>query len=123
MTAEKLQLIYWISTGLLCAVLLWSAYTYFFQEAAIAGIKALGFPDFFRIQLAILKLLAIAALLLPVVPMYMKEWAYAGVGLFFLTAIVAHIAHRDGVGITGLLLVFFALLIASHVTLHRLQTS
>ena len=114
-------IIYWITTSLVCLMLLWSAYTYFFVQSAIEGIRELGFPDFFRYQLAVLKLIAVFVLLAPFVPIQMKEWAYAGVGLFFLTAIVAHIAHQDSWGITVFLIFMFALLIGSNVYLHQLN--
>ncbi len=113
------QITYWTSTSLLCLVLLWSAYTYFFTDSAIAGFRDLGFPDFFRVQLAILKLIAIAILLFPQTPLYVKEWAYAGIGLFFLTALVAHLAHKDGWGINLLLLVFMVLLAISRYYLPK----
>ena len=68
-----MKTIYWTSTLLVCIMLLWSAYTYFFHKATIDGVKALGFPDFFRIQLAVLKIIAVAVLLVPQVPLQVKE--------------------------------------------------
>ncbi len=99
----------------------WSAYTYFFVEDAISGFKALGFPDYFRVQLAILKIGAVIALHWPAVPLQVKEWAYAGVGLFLLTALVAHVVHKDGALITAILLVFMTLLVVSNMSLHKLN--
>ena len=115
-----MKIIYWTSTIILAAILLWSAYTYFFNRETIAGVKALGFPDFFRIQLAILKIIAVFILLSPQVPLYVKEWAYAGVGLFFLTAIVAHWAHGDPIYISVINIFFIGLLVLSHIYLHKL---
>ncbi len=113
--------VYWISTGLVCAMLLSSVVTYLVHHDTIRGVRALGFPDFFRLQLAVLKMLAVVALLAPQTPMRIKEWAYAGVGLFYLTAIVAHIAHRDSPWISVLLVGFFGLLVTSNITLHALR--
>ncbi|SHI61076.1 DoxX family protein [Aquimarina spongiae] len=115
-----MKAIYWISTLLLSAILLWSAIAYLINKEMIEGVKALGFPDFFRVQLAILKIIAVLLLLIPQVPLQAKEWAYARTGLFFITAIVAHIAHKDGWGITFLNLVFIMVLITSNVYLHKL---
>jgi len=112
--------IYWISTSLISLMLLWSAYTYIFTQSVIEGVKELGFPNFFRIQLAVLKLLAVFVLMLPIFSLQMKEWAYAGVGLFFLTALVAHISHQDSWGISVFLLVLLALLAVSNVYLNRI---
>jgi hypothetical protein len=109
-----MKTIYWTSTILLSAFLLLSTYSYFFNKSTIEGIKALGFPDFFRIELVILKIIAVGILLIPAVPHQYKEWAYAGVGLFILTAIIAHIAHKDSLMMTLLNLVIFMLLIISN---------
>jgi len=104
---------YWISTFIISGFLLLSAYTYFFSIATINGLKELGFPDFFRIQLGVLKIIAVIVLLIPNIPTYVKEWGYAGVGFFLITAMVAHIAHRDSPMILVLLVLLFATLIVS----------
>ncbi|MEO1518014.1 MAG: DoxX family protein [Bacteroidota bacterium] len=109
--------IYWTSTLAISGFLLLSSYTYFFSESTINGLKELGFPNFFRIQLGVLKIIGAIILLLPKAPLYLKEWAYAGAGFFLLTALVAHIAHRDSVMITILLLVLFATLAVSRYQL------
>ena len=88
-------MIYWMSTGLVCAMLIASSAAYVFHTPTIEGVGKLGFPDHFRIELAILKALAVVVLLAPQFPIQAKEWAYAGVALFFLTSIVAHSAHGD----------------------------
>ncbi|MGY3792517.1 DoxX family protein [uncultured Aquimarina sp.] len=115
-----MKLIYWISTSLIALFLLWSSYSYMFSKATIDGVRDLGFPDFFRIQLAILKILAIVILIIPQVPLPIKEWGYAGIGLFFITAIVAHIAHKDSIFISLINIVFIGLLILSHMYLHKI---
>jgi hypothetical protein len=117
-----MKTIYWSSTIILSAYLLLSAYTYFFNKNTIEGIKALGFPDFFRIELAVLKIVAAIILLLPIVPFQIKQWAYAGAALFLVTAIVAHIAHKDSVAITIINLLLLAILVVSNYTLHRMAT-
>ena len=110
-------MIYWASTVLVCAILGLSALSYLFHQGAIEGIRELGFPDYFRLQLAVLKLVAVLALILPAVPHQMKEWAYAGAALFFLTAIVAHLAHKDSYWTLLLNVVFLALLVTSRMHL------
>ena len=76
--------------------------------------RALGFPDFFRIQLAVMKTAAVIVLVAPCVPAYMKEWAYAGIGFFIVTAIVAHTAHQDPVALTLINIVFLSFLAVSY---------
>jgi hypothetical protein len=109
-------MIYWISTFLTCLFLLFSAYTYFFSKPTFEGVKALGFPDFFIYQLAILKIVAVVVILTPTFPMYCKEWAYAGVMLFYITALVAHIVHKDSIAISIMLIILMIILSASYVT-------
>ncbi len=111
------QSLYWISTALISFFLLMSTYTYFFSEPTQKGLNELGFPDFFRIQLGILKGIALVLLLLPALPIFIKDWAYAGVGLFLITALVAHIAHRDSIGISILLIFLLVILAVSRFTL------
>ncbi len=114
-----MKLTYWSSTILVSLFLLWSAYTYIFSKATIVGIKELGFPDHFRIQLAVLKLVAVIVLIVPQIPLQVKEWAYAGAVLFFVTAIVAHIAHKDPPIITAINLILIVLLVCSRIYLSK----
>jgi hypothetical protein len=104
---------------LICAFLLLSAYTYIFHQGTIEGVKALGFPDFFRIELAALKVIAVIVILPPGIPMKAKGWAYSGVMLFLLTAFVAHTAHHDSVGLLILLIILSAITITSYFTLNK----
>ncbi len=115
-----MKVIYWTSTALVSLMLAWSAYSYFFSKETIEGLKAFGFPTFFRIELAVLKIIAVVLLLAPQVPIQVKEWAYAGVGLFFVTAIVAHAAHKDPIWINLVNVFFIGLLIVSNIYLHKI---
>ncbi|WP_299258121.1 DoxX family protein [uncultured Aquimarina sp.] len=116
-----MKIIYWISTVLVSLMLLWSSYTYFFSKETIEGIKSLGFPNFFRIQLGVLKIIAVFVLLIPQISVQVKEWGYAGVGLFFVTAIVAHIAHKDSIFISLINVFFIGLLIISNIYMYKLK--
>lgn len=114
-----MKMAYWISTLIVCAFLLFSAYTYLFHEPTINGVKALGFPAFFITQLAVLKIAALVILLLPNLPIRFKDWAYCGVMLFFITALIAHIVHKDSIGISILLVILMIVLTTSYYTLER----
>lgn len=114
-----MKTIYWATTGILSLFLLWSSYTYIFSKVTIEGIRDLGFPDHFRLQLAVLKVIAVIVLLIPQIPIPQKEWAYVGIGLFFITAIVAHTAHKDPFFITLINLVLLEILIVSNVYMHK----
>jgi len=55
----------------------YSAYAYLTQPAMAEGFRHLGFPDYFRVELGIAKLLGAIVLLAPLATRLM-EWAYAG---------------------------------------------
>lgn len=112
-----MKMLYWPSTLLLVLFLGWSTYSYFFSAPTIKGLKELGFPDFFIVQLGVLQGLAVVVLLLPSLPLWVKEWAYAGVGFFLLTAFVAHVAHQDSKALLGILVILTVLLGVSRYTL------
>jgi len=115
-----LVMVYWLSTGIMVVFLGLSAYTYFFSPNAIQGLRDLGFPDFFRLQLAVMKILAALILIYPKAPVMLKEWSYAGVAFFLITALVAHVAHKDSVWISVLLVVLMMVLAISYWNLHKL---
>ncbi len=114
-----MKAIYWTTTTLLSVFLMWSSYTYIFSKSTIIGVKELGFPDHFRIQLAVLKIIAVIILLAPQFPLHVKEWAYSGIGLFFVTAIVAHTVHKDPFFITLINMVLIGVLIVSNIYLKK----
>jgi DoxX-like family len=64
-------------------------------EAAQAFTR-LGFPtDYFRVELSWAKVAGVAALLIPMVPARLKEWAYAGFAINLTSALIAHFSIGD----------------------------
>ena len=112
-----MQSIYWISTSVVSVFLILSAYSYLFSKSTIEGIQELGLPSYLRIEFAVLKVIAAVLLLIPQLPLPVKEWVYAGIGLFLVTAIVAHAAHQDSFGLHLINLFLIGLLITSRVYL------
>jgi DoxX-like family len=55
----------------------------------------LAVPAYFRIELALAKLAGVAALLVPMVPAQLKEWAYAGFAINLVSALIAHLSIGD----------------------------
>ncbi len=108
--------VHWVSTAVIVCFLWASAASYVFSAATIEGVRALGFPDFFRWQLVALKIIASLVLLVPIFDGRFREWAYAGVALFLLTSIVAHVAHDDPWVLSLINAVLFALLLISNFT-------
>lgn len=118
---KKNNSIYWISTGLLSVMMVFSAYNYIASPQMAAGFKHLGFSDSFRYELAIAKVLGALALLIPQIPVRIKEWAYAGFGITFISATIAHISSGDPLSVAIMPLVFLAVLVISNVYLYKKQ--
>ena len=89
------KIIYWITTGIIGLTMLFTAYNYLGNPQFEETFKHLGFPSYFRIELAIAKILGVAALLLPQIPTRVKEWAYAGFFFAMSGAILSHAANGD----------------------------
>ncbi len=110
--------LYWGSTGLLALFVLFSGTMYFVADGPAASFDRLGFPDYFRVQLGIAKLVGGLALLVPL-PRWLKEWTYAGFAIDFISALIAHLAVGDPLTATGMPLVALTLLLISYVYYHR----
>lgn len=117
----KNKIVYWTATGLVSFMMLFSAYAYFTDPNISGGFEAMGFRDFFRVELGIAKLLGALVLLVPVVPKLVKEWAYAGFGITFISAFIAHIANEHPSGTIAMPLVALALLIASRIYAEKVR--
>lgn len=93
-TTEKW--IFWISTGLLCVMMLGSAGMYLFNTEYVFGeFTRLSYPTFVVIPLAIAKIAGVIAIITNLSGT-LKEWAYAGFFFDFLLAYQAHGMAGDG---------------------------
>jgi hypothetical protein len=72
-----------------------TAYAQLSLPQVAAAFTHLGFPDYFRVQLSLAKLIGVVLLLAPV-PARLKEWAYAGFAFDLGSAIIAHLSVGDG---------------------------
>ena len=86
---------FWISTALFALQMSFTAYAQLRLPQVAAVFAHLGFPAYFRIQLSWAKLAGVAALLVPMVPARLKEWAYAGFAITLVSALVAHLVVGD----------------------------
>jgi hypothetical protein len=109
------KIIYWISTGLVSAMMLFSGFAYFTNPEVAQGFAHMGFKDFFRVELGVAKLLGAVVLLVPVLPSRIREWAFAGFAITFVSAAIAHTAIGDPVSAAITPLVALALLVVSHI--------
>ena len=90
-------ILFWIFTALFCLEMSFTAYYELLRlpEAAQAFAR-LGFAAAsFRMELSWAKVAGVVALLLPMLPARVKEWAYAGFAINLISAIIAHLSIRD----------------------------
>lgn len=86
---------YWIVTVLFCLQMSFTAFAQLSLPQVAEAFAHLGFPDYFRVELAWAKLLGVVLLLAPV-PARLKEWAYCGFAINLVSALIAHLAVGDG---------------------------
>ncbi len=118
---KKDKIIYWISTSLI----------FLFEgvlpaltsqtEMAKEGISHLGYPEYFGVALVVFKVLGALTLMIPVVPKWLKEWAYAGFVFDFLFASISHTVI-DGWGFETIFpLLVLGVLMVSYTYFHKLN--
>ena len=86
---------FWFVTALLCLQMSFTAFAQLRLPQVAEAFTRLGFPDYFRVELAWAKLLGVVLLLAPV-PARLKEWAYAGFAITLASALIAHFSAGDG---------------------------
>lgn len=112
---KTIRIIYWASTGIIAAMMLFSGISYLTNEELKAAISGLGFPDFFRVELAVAKIIGALVLVIPTLPLVVRQFAYFGFALTFLSAFLAHISVNDPVSATVAPIVFLGILAVSYV--------
>lgn len=115
---KKNKRIYWITTGIVSAVMVFSVINFTFFDDYIypeGAFNHIGLPDYFRVELTIAKVLAVLALLIPTIPHKIKEFAYFGFGITLLSASIAHFSTGDGILYIIDPLLFFVVLCISYV--------
>ena len=117
---KKIKIIYWIATTII----------FLFEgvmpaltsntQLAIDGIRHLGYPDYFRVMLTVFKVIGTIVLILPMIGRRYKEWAYAGLGITFISAFISHTAI-DGFSFQSFFpLIIFAILVSSYICYDKL---
>ncbi|WP_298496487.1 DoxX family protein [uncultured Algibacter sp.] len=113
------KIIYYIATGLLTVIMLFSVSMYFFKHEAISqAFMSFGYPTYLIYPYAILKLLGIVAIWTPSFKV-LKEWAYAGFFYAFILAFFAH--YMVGDGQQGTAVVALVALITSYIFYKRIS--
>lgn len=119
---KKNKIIYWTTTGIIASMMLFSAFGYFTNPDMKASFVHLGFPNYFRIELGVLKILGAFALLLPMVSEKIKSFAYFGFALTFISAIIAHLSVGDPVSVAVMPTIFLILLAISSYYHSKVKT-
>src|SRR5438309_1358936 len=86
---------HWIFTALFVLQMGFTAYAQLRIPDVAQAFAHLGFPDYFRIELAWAKLVGIVVLVVPMAPARLKEWAYAGFTIVLISALIAHLSVGD----------------------------
>ena len=117
---KKDKIIYWVSTVLAVAMGLMSGVMYFAVPEMKEEFHKSGFPDFFSIELGIAKIVGAIVILVPMFSARVKEWAYAGYRIVYISAFIFHaVLQGPATGILPLVLLVF--LIVSNIYYHKLQ--
>ncbi len=93
--AKGIAIGFWIATAFFCLQIGFTAYAQLSLPQVAEAFTRLGFPAYFRVELALAKLLGVVLLLAPV-PARLKEWAYAGFAITLGSALIAHFSVGDG---------------------------
>ena len=99
----KAIIAFWAATALFCLQIGFTAYAQLTLPQVAEAFTGLGFPAYFRMELAWAKLLGVVLLVAPV-PARLKEWAYAGFAFTLGSALIAHLAigaRPGGVGLAA----------------------
>ena len=94
-------LVHRTTTGIVLAVMVFSIVNFVFNDhfpfpnGPEGAFAHLGLPTYFKIELTTAKILGVLALVIPSVPVKIKEFAYFGFGLTLLSAAIAHFARGD----------------------------
>lgn len=118
---NKNKIIYWTTTGIISAMMVFSAYGYFSNPDMKAAFVHLGFPDYFRIELGVLKILGALVLILPMISDKVKSFAYFGFALTFISAFIAHYASGDPISVAVAPIVFLVILGVSYIFYHKVN--
>jgi uncharacterized membrane protein YphA (DoxX/SURF4 family) len=120
--SKAIAIAFWIVTALFCLQIGFTAYGQLRLPQVAQAFAHLGFPAYFRVELAWAKLVGVALLLAPV-PTRLKEWAYAGFAITLGSALIAHLSVGDGPEAWGWAVATGVLWGLSYFFWRRLQTT
>jgi hypothetical protein len=121
MSTKTTKIVFWVTTSLI----------FLFEgvmpaltsqtELAKEGIRHLGYPSYFNVLLTVFKVSGTLALIIPVVPARIKEWAYAGLSFDFIAASISIWAVDGFSGMVFFPLIVWMVLLISYFSYHKLN--
>ena len=94
---DKQRIVYWLTTGLLAfAMAAGGIMDVTLADNVVETLNHLGYPHYFGVMLGVAKVLGAATIVAPRLPR-LKEWAYAGIAIDLIAAVVSHAAVGDSV--------------------------
>ena len=121
---KKNKIIFWISTSIifLGEGLMPLGTLLFAPEYANAGTKPLGYPDYFAYALIICKVLGATAIMIPKLPVKLREWAYAGLAFELIFATYSHIVVDGNIGFIMLPVIIGIILAVSYIYKNKINS-
>lgn len=118
---KRLNLTYWIVTALFSAFMIFSSIggITLMPEAVAMLHEHLGYPLYFIRLISWAKVAGAIAILLPMVPARVKEWAYFGFFIDLMAAIVSFAAVGDPIGQWAPMFLFVAVLVWAYALHHK----
>jgi VIT1/CCC1 family predicted Fe2+/Mn2+ transporter len=117
---KAIKITYWVATGLLAFAMTFSCYAYLTDEHIKSEFIRMGFPSYFRVELGIAKVIGSIILLVPI-SYRLKEWAYAGFGITFISALIGHLACGDPSSDIIRVSIFLIILFVSYYTYYKIS--
>ncbi|MBB6108305.1 DoxX family protein [Mucilaginibacter lappiensis] len=116
---KKINIIYWVFTGLLLAFMgIGAVPDLLSMPEALAIFKQLGYPAYLSPFMGAVKLLGVIAILIPGFPR-IKEWVYAGFVFDLTGATFSSLAIGTPVLKVSPMLIGYALIIGSYIYHHK----
>lgn len=95
---KKDRIIFWLATSVIIIVEGVGNVATFNEQYAKEIVYNLGYPEYFRVTMSAFKLTGVIILVVPKIPLWIKEWAYAG---FFINTVFAFVSYWSVKGVNA----------------------
>jgi hypothetical protein len=117
---KKDKILYWALTLAISGFMLFAAW--YAESHYIEFTQRLGFPEYFRIELTIAKIIGAIVLLIPQTPGRVREWVYVGFSICLVSAFIAKLNCGYPISALAEPIFTFALMLAAIYCLHKLES-